>query len=180
MQFLVKALVAAALLLPQLAEAQVDKMNFPERQAVIINNADTYIQLRGFNFKNTFDRSTTRLVTDLAWKNVSNKPITAFEVVILRYDPFNRPIAGGGTWMITGHNSGDWTPLQAGQSSEDGLLGYDTVPVLTAVAYVRAIRFQDGSVWTCDLKGVEKDIRAKLPVLKDLGDVNPPANKTSK
>ena len=159
------------------ALAQTDKLNFPNRQAVIINNANSYVDLTSFGFENRYSQSTFRLITNLAWKNVSTKPITAFEVVVLKYDPFNRPIFGGGQWMITGHNSGDWTPLMPGQSSNDGLVGYESEPVLTSVVYVRAIRFQDGNVWSADLPAVEKAIRQKLPVLKDLGEVSPSAKK---
>jgi len=172
------ALTAAVMLtLTGSALAQTDKLNFPNRQAVIINNANSYVDLTSFGFENRYSQSTFRLITNLAWKNVSTKPITAFEVVVLKYDPFNRPIFGGGQWMITGHNSGDWTPLMPGQSSNDGLVGYESEPVLTSVVYVRAIRFQDGNVWSADLPAVEKAIRQKLPVLKDLGEVSPSAKK---
>lgn len=164
------------LTLANYASAQVEKWNFPDRKAVIVNNASGYIELTNFSFRNQFQGSSVRLFTDLGWKNSSSKPITAFEVVILEYDPFNRPISGGGRWLITGHNSGDWTPLMPGQSSRDGLIGFGTEAVLTSVVYVWAIRFQDGSVWSCDLGAVEKAIHEKLPVLKNLGEVNPPVS----
>jgi len=162
------------------AQAQVDRMNFKDRQAIIIDNAASYIQLSGFAFKNEFSNSRTRLTTDLSWTNVSDKPITAFEVVILEYDPFNRPLSNGGRWLITGHNSGDWSPLMPGQTSSDGLIGYDDEPVLTSVVFVRAIRFQDGQVWNFDRSSVEKSIRQRLPVLKDLGNVSPPVEEPKK
>src|SRR5262249_25693901 len=156
------------------AYAQAEKMNFRARQAVVINNAVQKIELRGFKFENRYQQSQLRLLTDLSWTNVSNKPITAFEVVILRYDPFNRPISGGGTWTRTGNNRGNWAPLMPGQSSSDGLIGYRTEHVMTSLAYVRAMRFEDGGVWTADISAVEKEIRQKLPVLKELGTVSPP------
>ena len=180
MRILMRAIPFLLLALTAQAHAQAEKMNFRARQAVIINNAAQQIELSGFKFANEFRQSQFRLVTDLSWKNVSNKPITAFEVVILRYDPFNRPILGGGTWMITGSNSGNWAPLMPGQSSADGLIGYGAERVMTSIVYVRAIRFEDGGVWTADISAVEKEIRQKLPVLKDLGTVNPPLEEQKK
>ena len=148
-------------------------LNFEDRKAIVINNAPSVLELSGFEYGNTYDRSRFRLSTSLSWKNVSDKSITAFEVVILRFDPFNRPIRGGGTWMVTGKNSGDWRPLEPGQTSGDGLSSYDSEPVMTAIAYVRSIRFRDGTVWTADISGIRKDIQARLPDLKELGDVSP-------
>jgi hypothetical protein len=160
--------------------AQTEKMNFGDRQAIVINNASSLIALFDFNFINQRDLTSggdIRLKTFLMWKKISDKPIAAFEVVVPRYDPFNRPIYGGGRWLIIGHNSGDWTPLMPGESSGDGLIGVRTETVLTSVVYVRAIRFQDGNVWNSDTDVVEKAIRSRLPILKELGDVNPQIEK---
>ena len=171
--------VALALATPVVAQAQSfeSRLNFADRQAIEINNAAGILELSGFSFGNVYERSRFRLNTSLSWKNVSQKPITAFEVVILRYDPFNRPIRGGGTWMVTGKNSGDWRPLAAGESSADGLSAFDSEPVLTSVAYVRAVRFQDGAVWKADIADIERQIQTRLPELKDLGEVSPESQK---
>lgn len=75
--------------------------------------------------------------------------------------------------MITGNNSGNWQPLAPGTSSSDGLIGFSDEPVFTAIVYVRAVRFVDGTVWTFNQGEVEKQIKAKLPALKELGDINP-------
>ena len=160
--------------------AQAGELNFRDRQAMVINNAASYLELSHFHFQNEVGERRDQLTENLSWKNVSQKAITAMEVVILEYDPFNRPMAGGGRWLITGHNSGDWTPLMPGETSSDGLISDDVEPVFTAIAYVRAIRFQDGSVWTADISQVQKDIRQKLPVLRDLGDVNPSIDQSRK
>jgi hypothetical protein len=179
MRILMRAMPILLLMLTEQAYAQNEKINFRARQAIVINNAMQQIELSGFKFENQF-RSGVQLVTNLSWKNVSSKPITAFEVVILSYDPFNRPIPGSGTWMITGNNSGNWAPLMPGQSSADGLMGYGPEKVMTSIVYVRAIRFEDGGVWTADISAVEKDIRQKLPVLRDLGTVSPPLEEQRK
>lgn len=158
------------------AFAQADKLNFGNRQAVIINNAIGLIELSDFRFENRPAEYRPQFHTDLRWKNTSSKAITAFELVILRFDPFNRPLyGGGGTWLVTGANSADWSPLLPGKSSADSLVGYRAEPILTSIVYVRAIRFEDGFIWTADIPRVEQAIRQRLPALKDLGDVNPPS-----
>jgi hypothetical protein len=124
MRIIVQAIVLVLVGLSSPAHSQTDKMNFKDRQAIIINNAPQQIELSAFKFENKFESSGMRLFTDLKWKNTSNKPITAFEIVILQYDPFNRYIPGGGRWMITGNNSANWAPLMPGQSSADGLRSY--------------------------------------------------------
>jgi hypothetical protein len=63
-----------------------------------------------------------------------------------------------------------------GESSTDGLGS----SVMTSIVYVRAIRYEDGGVWTADIPGVEAAIRQRLPVLKDLGNVNPPITEQKK
>jgi hypothetical protein len=156
------------------AFAQADKANFGNRQAVIINNAIGMIDLSDFKFENRPAEYRHQLHTDLRWKNTSSKVITAFEVVLLRFDPFNRPLYAG-TWMITGTSSTDWSPLLPGKSSSDSLVGFRAEAILTSVAYVRAIRFEDGFIWTADIPRVEQAIHQRLPALKDLGDVNPPS-----
>jgi hypothetical protein len=158
------------------AFAQADKMNFGNRQAVIINTAVGMIELSDFKFDNRPAEYRHQLHTDLRWKNTSSKAITAFEVVLLRFDPFNRPLhGGGGTWMITGTNSSDWSPLMPGKSSSDSFVGFRAEAILTSVVYVRAIRFEDGFIWTADIPRVEQAIRQRLPALKDLGEINPPS-----
>lgn len=159
------------------ASAQTNEINFSERKAVIVSQPNIGIQLQDFSFGNSYTSSSFRLTTQLGWKNVSTVPITAFEVVILRYDPFNRPIFSGGRWLITGRNSGDWSALQPGEASSDGLTGYEDEPVLTSVVYVRAIRFNDGTIWMADTSKIEAAMRAQLPVLKQLGDVSPAMEK---
>ncbi len=178
---IIRIIIALALVcLAVPAFAQADKMNFKNRQAVIINNAVGLLELSGFRFENSYNQSRFRLITNLKWTNVSSKPISAFEVVIMRYDPFNRPILSGGRWLITGKDSGDWNSLMPKETSGDGLIAYDDEPIMTSIVYVRAIRFEEGTVWMADTKQVEQSIRSKLPVLKDLGNINPSMEKDKK
>lgn len=170
---------ALALLVGTPAIAQLGSENFPDRKAVTINNAQGAIELSGFSFSNEFQRSNFRLVTNLAWTNVGAKPITAFEVVLRYFDPFNRPMYDGGRWLITGHNSADWTPLGPGQKSGDGTIALGTSEAFTAIVYVRAIRYSDGTVWTSNQGEVEQRVRAALPQLKDVGTLDPGPKKSS-
>ena len=118
-------------------------------------------------------RSDFRLRTNLAWRNISDQPIIAFEVVLAYFDPFNRRISVGGTWLITGKNSGNWGPLQPGESASDGTIGFGTQPVLTAFAYVRAVRQANGNVWNFQPRTVEQEIRKLLPNIRDIGNLDP-------
>jgi hypothetical protein len=95
-------LVLTVLVIIPMAQAQM-KNNFVDRKTVVINNAP-FLELSGFSFQNEYKDRRSGLNTNLAWKNIGKEPITVFEVVILRYDPFNRPIGGGGRWLITGNN----------------------------------------------------------------------------
>ncbi|MBI3505490.1 MAG: hypothetical protein HY059_11670 [Proteobacteria bacterium] len=162
------------------AVAQDNKLNFASRQAEIINNASNFIELSDFSFKNEFDRSRTRLTTNLAWTNKSSQPIIAFEVVVLRYDPFNRPIRGGGRWLITGTDSGNWTPLAPGARGSDGTFGFDAEPVMTSVVFVRLIRFQDGTVWQFNEQQILQAVKQRLPAIRDIGEINPAVPQNQK
>lgn len=163
-------------LLSTIANAQTSE-NFPDRRAVIINNAATTIELSGFSFSNEFNRSTFRRTTNLAWTNSGQKPVTAFEVVILYYDPFNRPMLDGGRWMVTGHDSANWKPLLPGETAQDGLIGLDASQAMTAIVYVRAVRYSDGTVWSSNQAEVEQRVKAALPQLKDVGALDPGPKK---
>lgn len=152
------------------AAAQTDRANFAGRKAVVINNAP-FIELSGFSFENQYRDRRMRLITDLSWKNTGGKPITAFEVVILRYDPFNRPIRSGGSWMITGRDSANWTPLAPGATASDGLIAFNDEPVFTSIVFVRRARLEDGTVWAFNAQEVEKQIKQSLPEIKEFLDL---------
>lgn len=155
------------------ALAQINE-NFPNRQAIIINNGAPNVSLSGFDFANTYSDSRTRLNTDLKWTNTGSKAITAFEVVVLYFDPFNQPMPLiGGRWLIPGHNSANWTALQPGQADGDGLIAYEDENAYTAVVYVRAIRFEDGSVWYSNQAEVAAQVKTAVPTLTALPSLDP-------
>ena len=132
------------------------------------------LQMSGFTFENRYERSSLRLMTNLAWKNTGTVAITAFEVVVAYYDPFNRRIPGaGGVWLVPGRDSGDWRPLEPGMASADGLIGSRDQLAMTAFGYVRAIRLEDGTVWYFDRTAVEEEIRRLLPEVREVGNLDP-------
>jgi hypothetical protein len=174
------ALTAFALLLGfhvQVAFGQSDsKMNFPDRKPYVVNNSP-FLQLSNFRFSNQFRDHRYVLITDLTWKNVGTVPITAFEIVLAYYDPFNRSIRTGGRWLVPGTNSANYSPLAPGASSSDGTIGIRTEDAYTGFAFVRAVRLQNGTVWMFDEKAVEAEIKKRLPQIKDFRNINPELSK---
>ena|SRR6185312_10049823 len=160
------------LLSPIILAQTLGNENFPERKAYIINNCP-FLELSGFSFINRYQNYRNALHTDLSWKNTGSKGITAFEVVVAYYDPFNRPLRQGGRWLVPGTNSADWRPLMPGKSATDGLIGYDAEYAFTAFAYVRTARLEDGTVWTFKEDEVIGKMRDQLPQIKDFSNVNP-------
>ena len=170
-------LVAISLHTP--AMAQLAAPNFAGRKPVIINNASEHLTLSDFTFENTYRDRSTRFIQNLKWTNSGTKPIIAFEVVMLFYDPFNRPITrAGGRWLVPGHDSANWSALAPGESDGDGLIGFRDEDAFFGVAYVRAIRFDDGTVWTSNQAEVERSIRGELPQLREVGELEPTAPPT--
>jgi hypothetical protein len=149
--------------------------NFPDRRAIIVNNCP-HVELSDFKYgnKTPFSSTVTRFEQDLKWKNVSTQPIVAFEIVILKYDPFDRRLIGS-RWLVGGRNSANLTPLPPGASSGDGTISYRDEDVFTAIAYIRHVRLQDGTIWTADDEQLLAAVRAAAPFLKEFGDLKPDA-----
>lgn len=162
---------ALTLLLLATVSARAQESNFPDRKAIIVNNAPA-VELSDFSYKNVYRNSAMRFEQDMKWKNVSTQPITAFEIVVLKYDPFGRRLIGS-RWTVTGKNSGDWSPLPVGESNGDGTRGYGDEEVFTAIAYVRHVRLADGTIWTANDMDLLSRLRKALPELKDFGDLKP-------
>lgn len=51
------------------------------------------IALSNLSFQNTFGTRSQHSV-ELKWTNTGTEPVIAFEVVVLKYDPFNRREVG--------------------------------------------------------------------------------------
>jgi hypothetical protein len=148
------------------------QFNFDGAKATALNESPN-IELSDFSFSNEWNdrRRDVSFHTNLGWKNTGQVPVIAFEVILVKYDAFNRHISTR-RWTITGHNSADWTALKPGEESRDGTIGLaGTEDVYTEFAYVAAVRLGDGTVWHADIGKIQAKIRAALPGLRELGDI---------
>jgi hypothetical protein len=80
-------------------------LNFEGAKAIVINESPN-IELSDFRFFNAMDerRMDYRFRTQLGWKNISDVPVIAFDVVLVKYDAFNRHMSTR-RWAVQGHNS---------------------------------------------------------------------------
>ncbi len=131
-----------------------------------------YVELSDFSFENWVERGVTRPTRRMTWKNVGDQPLVAFEIVILKYDAFNRRMAGT-PWTVSGTDSEHWSPLRQGKVGEGSAVDPGREEVFTAMAYVRLARLQDGTIWQADEAGLLEQLRKAAPEIKDLGDLKP-------
>jgi hypothetical protein len=165
-----------ALVAPVPADAQF-KWNFPDRKAIIVD-ISPHVKIMSFAFENAVEgrAASSRNSFTYQWKNASTLPVLAFELVTLKYDPFDEPMTGSRT-LVAGKNSADFTPLQPGETSGDGTSGYGHTHVLTAIVYVRAVRFTDGTLWRADPSVVAAEVKKAAPRIKDAGPLVPEREK---
>lgn len=168
---LYRVIFTILLLLSTSLPAAAQDSNFPDRKAVILNTCP-HVELSNFSFANRYADRRTRFEQNLSWKNVGSQALAAFEVVVLKYDAFDQRVIGT-RWTVTGKNSADWRPLAVGDSGSDGTIGYGSEEVFTAIAYVRAARLSDGTVWRANEVEVMNSLRKFAPGIKDFGSVKP-------
>ncbi|MYM86928.1 hypothetical protein GTP91_06975 [Rugamonas sp. FT82W] len=171
---MISRLVASILLIISIAFAPVVHAidsNYPDRKAIVLNTCPL-VQLSDFSFGNKYADRRNRFEQNLSWKNTGPQPLSAFEIVVLKYDAFDQRLIGS-RWVITGHNSADWEPLAPEQASSDGTIGYGTEEVFTAIAYVRAARLADGTVWRVSEAQLINDLKKVAPGIKDFGSTKP-------
>jgi hypothetical protein len=63
--------------------------------------------------------------------------------------------------------------LQPGAQSEDGTIGLGHEEVFTAIAYIRAARLADNTVWSVNDSVLTTELRKVIPGIKDFGDLKP-------
>lgn len=164
--------ILVGLLLAVIGVAQADiQQNFPDRKALIVNSCP-YVELSDFGYRNFYGDRSSHFAQDLKWKNIGTQPLVAFEVVILKYDPFDRRLIGS-RWIISGKNSADWTPLPPGESSGDGTRSYGDEEVFTAIVYVRSARLQDGTIWMVNDTTLAAELKKSAPSLRQFGSLEP-------
>lgn len=161
----------AAFFLALVAAAVHADANFQNSRALTLN-VSPHVELTNFTFGNRYADRRNRFEQHLSWKNVGQQPVVAFEVVILKYDAFDQREVGS-RWTVTGRNSADWSPLLPGESNRDGTIGFGTEEVFTAIAYVRAVRLADDTVWRANEAEVQQKLRQIAPGIKDFGSVKP-------
>ncbi len=171
------AVLSAAMAVIFVRPVYAQNDNYPSRRTVTINNCP-YVQLSGFSYTNRYSDGADRFYEELSWKNVGADSLIAFEVVVLKYDAFDRRLIGS-RWTVTGHNSADWGPLAPGEASHDGTIGYGEEEVFTGVAYVRSARLANGTVWNADDGKLLVMLRSEVPGFKDFGDLRPDPNPKS-
>jgi hypothetical protein len=122
------AAVFLAALVPAPAVGQF-KWNFPDRKAIVLDICP-HVKITSFAFENTIEgrASTSRNSFTYQWKNVSPSPVLAFELVTLKYDPFDEPMTGSRI-LVAGKNSADFTP-----SSQERLAGMAPSVMVTSTS----------------------------------------------
>jgi hypothetical protein len=145
-------------------------MNYPDRKALIVNNCP-YVQLSNFWYENRYERSIYRFVQYMTWTNTGGQAIIAFDIVILKYNAFNERL-NGVRWTVTGNNGQDWKPLEPGYRENDSTCVLTTEDVFTGIAYVRAVRLKDGTVWRADTKELKEKIAKVATDINEFGNLN--------
>lgn len=154
-----------------LAPVHAQSYNYEGRKPIIINNSP-HVKLSAFSFGNAYADRRNRFEQRMNWENTASQPLVAFEIVVLKYDAFDQRLTGS-RWTVNGRNSADWQPLKPGDMSSDGTIGYGSEEVLTAIAYVRAVRLADGTVWRANEAEVSAELRKVAPGIKDVGSLKP-------
>lgn len=151
--------------------AMAQSSNYPDRRAVVVNNSP-HVELSNFNFGNYDGDRRTRFEQNMRWKNTGSQALAAFEIVILKYDAFDQRMMGT-RWTVTGRDSANWSHLPPGESAGDGTRAFGAEEVMTAIAYVRAVRLADGTVWRANEAELLQKLKQVAPGIKDYGSVKP-------
>lgn len=168
---LMRAFMSLMLLVAAAVPAWAQSDNYPDRKAIILNTFPS-IELSGFEFRNVYKDGRSRFNQDMRWKNVGDKPIAAFEIVVLKYDAFDQRLIGT-RWAVTGRDSANWGHLNPGDTAGDGTRGFGSEEIMTAIAYVRAARYADGTVWRINEAELMQKLKGVAPGIKDFGSVKP-------
>ncbi|WP_157463061.1 hypothetical protein [Curvibacter gracilis] len=158
--------------------------NYADRKAYTVN-ISPYVEITNFSFANE-DRdrgrglsTDTRFIANYSWRNTSQQPIVALEIVMLKYDAFDERLIGS-RFIVQGTNSANWSPLLPGQSSSDGSIGFRDEDVFTGIAYVRRVRLNDGSIWRVDESKLLQELKKVAPNIRNPGSLAPDAKPTAK
>ena len=170
-----RALLASGLAFAASA-VSAQSTNFLDRVGHILSVCP-HVELQKLAFGNEDRDRRTRFVTNLSWKNIGNKPLISFEIVLLKYDAFDQRLIGT-RWTVEGKNSVDWRALAPGDIGSDGVIAYGSESVFTMIAYVRNARLGDGTVWHASDADVGAALRRVAPGIKEPGSLRPDPKPT--
>jgi hypothetical protein len=161
-------LSAAALV--ALAARLAAEPNFGDRRALVVASCP-FVELGSFAFHNVFDGRAWRFEQAIGWRNTGPQALVAAEVVILRYDAYNRPEPPV-EWDLNGHGGDDWKPLNPGESGRDATQALGQDASYTEIAWVRSARLGDGTVWEANQAEVLREAHHLAPDIHDLGELS--------
>jgi hypothetical protein len=67
----------------------------------------------------------------------------------------------------------NWSYLNPGDDAGDGTRGLFGEEVMTAIAYVRAVRLADGTVWRVNESELMQKLKGVATGIKDFGSLKP-------
>lgn len=146
--------------------SRLQKSSYQNRAALIVDVCP-HIKLTSFNFA-PYEKWKS-YVLEYEWSNVGKEAVVAFEIVTLKYDPFDAPLLGN-RQIVPGHsgfgynglrdNGGvDYSPLKPNESA-DGIAPESGGPELySAVCYISRVRLDDGTVWRVDEKALSDELK---------------------
>jgi len=114
-------------------------------------------------FKGKFSRDPEQIRHVATYKNTSGKEIVALQIGFAAFDAFNALMGGFSGWSIKtvaadGSAEGDW--------AQQTYATFSFAEYGTGVAYVKAVRFADGTIWRANMAEVliemqkfEKDLK---------------------
>jgi hypothetical protein len=169
-------ILATVSFLPHYGVPQDIDYNYPDRRAVVVNISPD-LKLSSFTFQNNYEtRSGDQFLENFSWENTSTKDIVSFEIVILKYDPFNRQLLGS-RHIFPGKQEFKYEALKPKESFKNGLISRGREDSFTEVLFVSAIRFGDNTVWTFNPADVLASIKSQLPDIAEPGKITPEKGK---
>lgn len=142
--------------------------NFSQRRA-LVHNAAPMIEISSYRFCNSQGEGLKgQFIDSLSWKNTGNQPIVAFELLLLRFDPFDRPMKHR-ILTLPGRAAGGWQILDPGQQVQDSFADSGSQTVMTGIAVVRSVRLANGEVWQADAQVLQAALQTLAPQIKEWG-----------
>jgi hypothetical protein len=138
----------------------------------MVANVCPHLKITSFSFSNVHERSMDRFKTEYSWENTGDKDIIAFEIVVLKYDPFNRQLIGSRN-IFPGHNSATSRALKQKETDSDGGYSLGSKDVFTAYAYIRSIRITEDTVWNANPADIIASIKKQTPDILEPGALVP-------